>query len=156
MAFNLVQLAALTVPNVEARQIAISGDGNTMAICYNSGAAPYLRIWKYNGTTARVMTIDSLPAGVSYAGVAVSPDGSSVYVSENQNIRRWVYDSVNDKYVPGTTFVTTGGGAAGLGMAISPDGNLMAISMVTQLRICKRNPATDTWSYVYGLSLIHI
>lgn len=147
MAFNFRLLGTLpSYPTVEAVQSAMSGDGNTFGACF--ATTPFLRVWKYDGSTITLQTINT-PAAVNIAGIQINADGTRIYasVSGGTAIKRWQWNAATSSYDAMTDIALSVGGIS-TGLALSPDEDVLVIGCGANLRVCKR--VSGTWSHVYN------
>jgi len=121
---------------MSGRDIAMSNDGDYVAIVKNSNISPaYLQSWKWNGTTLRYESTsnpDIVPSTGSAYCAAMSDDGQYLAMSHSASpyISTYKWNSGNDRYEK-TADVDTLPPGASFGVSMSNDGTRIVVCYQT-------------------------
>jgi len=159
-AVSVVDTATLTVRAVifadaqDSRGITVSPDGSQVYVAYNlsfaSGSLPASDVTVINAATDQVtahITIAPFPQASLLAGIAVTPDGASVYVSDEEQDKVSVISAASD-----TVTATISGLSSPTGIGISPAGTTAWVATTSTVSVIDTasNTVTGTISGFTG------
>ena len=113
-----------TVAGSEPTFVAVSPDGRNVYVVDRNGGLVAGAVLQYDVGSGGVLlpkTPASVVAGVNVSGIAVSPDGKSVYVSNNQSGDVSQYDVGAGGLLSPKTPATVAAGLGAAGVAVVPD-----------------------------------